>query len=367
MIRSLLVAIALAFPPHAGRAATDPAGWKLALPGWTYTFPDDHRSHPGFKTEWWYFTGNVGTRDGTAFGYQLTFFRQGVIPGNVTESEFLRRDIRLAHFAVSDLGARKFHHFQRLCRGSFGRSGFNDGETIAWIRDWRCELTGPHQFRLRAREGDVAIDLTLKSAKPPVIHGTGGGVSQKSEGPGRASHYYSLTRLETSGEIQIGSERHSVTGTSWFDHEWATNQLAAHQTGWDWFSLQLDDGSELMLFQIRTKDGGRDAFSSGTFISPDGTATHIPLDGFRLEPTRRWKSPKTGGQYPVDWKLSVPTLGLELEITARMDAQELATEPFAYWEGAIRATGSAGAKPVGGKGYLEMTGYAGRIVGLQAP
>lgn len=361
---SLALALAIASPC----GATEPLPqWKVALPGWNYEFPRDHAHHPDFQTEWWYFTGNLRSESGRDFGFQLTFFRQGVLSGEVEESEFLKRDMRFAHFAVSDFGSRMFHHFQRICRGSFGQSGFGDGSRLVWIRDWSCEIAGPGTFRLQAEEGDVAIDLVLRSEKPPVIHGTGTGVSQKSEGPGRASHYYSLTRLQTSGRVRLGAETHVVTGTSWFDQEWATNQLAAHQTGWDWFSLQFDDGSELMLFQIRTRDGGRDPYSSGTFIAPDGTSVHIPVTGFSLEPARRWKSPKTRGEYPVDWNLRVESLGLELALSARMDGQELATEPFAYWEGAISARGRRGGRTLSGVGYLEMTGYAGQIVGLQAP
>ncbi len=362
----LTLALALAMTARCG-AEEPPAQWKVALPGWNYEFPRDHAHHPEFQTEWWYFTGNLRSESGREFGFQLTFFRQGMLPGDVEESELLKRDMRFAHFAVSDLTSRKFHHFQRICRGSFSRSGFGDGSRLAWIGDWSCEIIEPGTFRLQAKEGGIAIDLVLRSAKPPVIHGTGNGVSQKSEGPGRASHYYSLTRLVTSGTVHLGAQTHSVTGTSWFDQEWATNQLAAHQTGWDWFSLQFDDGSELMLFQIRTRDGGRDAYSSGTFISPDGSSKHIPVTAFSLEPVRRWKSPKTGGEYPVDWKLRVDSLGIDLALRARLDAQELVTEPFSYWEGAITARGMRGTQPLSGVGYLEMTGYAGQIVGLQAP
>jgi len=346
--------------------AEEPA-WKVSLPGWEYAFPRDHGSHPDFQTEWWYFTGNVTADDGSEFGYQLTFFRQGVIPPSVTipQSEFVVRDVKFAHFAVSEISRSKFHHFQRLSRGSFGEAGFDDATRLTWIRDWTCELAGDNGFLLKAAEKGVQIELLLEGEKPPVFHGKDG-ISQKAAGEGRASHYYSLTRLKTKGTIAIEGKTYRVHGLSWFDHEWATNQLTADQVGWDWFSIQLNDGSELMLFQIRTKAGERDAFSSGTFVYPDGSARAIPDTDFTALPTAWWKSEKSGGNYPIEWKLFVPSLDLALTLRARFNEQELDAAPFAYWEGAIGVTGSRGAAQVAGKGYLEMTGYAGRIVGLQA-
>jgi len=344
------------------------AGWKTALPGWEYQFPADHGVHPDFKTEWWYFTGNLRSSNGKEFGYQLTFFRQGIRePGAAAAtSRFVVKDVPFAHFAVSEIDSGRFHHFQRLARGAYGEAGFDKGDRLAWIRDWECLRTGPETFRLSAKEEGISIDLNLTSAKAPVIHGRGG-VSQKAEGEGRASHYYSLSRLDTHGRLTIDGETHEVSGTSWFDHEWATNQLAANQKGWDWFSLQFQDGTELMLFQLRTVDGKQDAHSSGTFVFEDGTDLKIGQAGFTLEPVAWWRSEKTGGHYPVEWRLSVPALDLSLDIKARFRQQELTAEPFVYWEGAAEATGTRQLKPVVAKGYLEMTGYAGRIVGLQSP
>ncbi|MDX2080855.1 MAG: lipocalin-like domain-containing protein [Terrimicrobiaceae bacterium] len=338
----------------------------MSLPGWTYEFPRDHGSHPDFKTEWWYFTGNLADADARDFGYQLTFFRQGVIPpgGRVAEGEFGRRDVKFAHFAVSNLGGGKFHHFQRLVRGSFGEAGFDEGPRLAWIRDWECRLVGPHDFDLVAREGEVKVDLRLRSEKPPVFHGRDG-VSQKGAGEGRASHYYSLTRLATTGTIEIGGRVHEVRGWSWFDHEWATNQLTADQKGWDWFSLQFEDGTDLMLFQIRTRSGGRDPFSSGTFVAKDGSSRKIDNDSFHLEPVRWWTSPKTGGRYPVGWTLRIPSLNLDVRIESRLDTQELAADPVIYWEGSVSAEGTRYGQPIWARGYLEMTGYAGEVQGMQ--
>ncbi len=342
-------------------------GWRAALPGWEYEFPRDHASHPDFQTEWWYFTGNLRAGDGREFGYQLTFFRQGVRPPGspAASSRFVMDDMKFAHFAVTDLKDGRFHHFQQVSRGAFGEAGFEAGERLAWIGDWSCERTGQHAFRLRAAEGGISVDLRLESAKPPVIHGENG-VSQKADGEGRASHYYSLTRLVTSGRLEVDGNSFEVQGTSWFDHEWATNQLGPHQKGWDWFSLQLDDGTELMLFQIRT-DSRRDPHSGGTFVLTDGSGRAIKNADFQLEPNAWWESPETKGKYPVGWRLAVPKLALDLKIRARLDPQELASQPFAYWEGAVEAAGKREGKAIRGTGYLEMTGYAGRIIGLQAP
>jgi predicted secreted hydrolase len=343
------------------------ADWRLSLPGWQYRFPQDHGSHPGFKTEWWYFTGNLETAKGVEFGYQLTFFRQGVIEPDVTlpESRFVQRDVKFAHFAVSEISTKKFHHFQKLARGAFGEAGFNDAKRVAWIGNWTCEQTGVNDFHLKASEADVEVNLRLESQKEPVVHGRNG-VSAKSAGEGRASHYYSLTRLKTTGTVTIEGREHEVSGFTWFDHEWATNQLASHQTGWDWFSLQFEDGSELMLFQIRTKDGGRDEFSSGTLVSPSGDSEKIELADFKLEPIESWKSSKSQASYPVAWKIQMPKHGIDLTVRAWFPEQELVASPFSYWEGAVIAEGSRSGRPLRSKGYLEMTGYAGEIVGMSA-
>ena len=339
--------------------------WKVALPGWHYEFPRDHGSHPGFKTEWWYFTGNLRATTGEEFGYQLTFFRQGVVPPgrSLPTSAFLVRDVPFAHFAVSDVTGGTFHHFQKLSRGAFGQAGFDDGSRVAWNGSWSCERRDGDGFFLSAEADGVEIALELESLKPAVIHGVDG-VSPKAEGEGRASHYYSLTRLATRGTVRLNERDYEVSGFSWFDHEWATNQLAADQTGWDWFSLHFEDGSDFMLFQIRTRDGGRDTHSSGTWIEADGRATKI--DRFELKPVKWWKSPHSGGSYPVEWEITIPDRQVTLSVRARMPDQELSEEPFAYWEGTVSATGSRQGKEISGKGYLEMTGYAGRIVGMQA-
>ena len=356
---ALLVLTALA-------PAAEEQDWALALPGWKYEFPRDHFAHPDFKTEWWYFTGNLTAEDGRELGFQLTFFRQGTRRGEDAVTRFAVDDIKLAHFAVTDIGEGKFRYAQKVSRGAFGEAGFSDGDRISWIDDWSLQLTGPRKFRLEAKDAEFALALDLTSAKEPVFHGENG-VSQKSAGEGRASHYYSFTRLAAEGTLTLGRREMPVKGWSWFDQEWATNQLTENQTGWDWLSLQFEDGTELMLFQIRLKDGGRDPFSHGTWIDAVGKATVVKNDDFELVPGRIWTSDETGGDYPVEWKLRIPKLELELDVSAAMDAQELVLRPISYWEGSVRARGIRGSQEVLGRGYLEMTGYAGGLVGLQGP
>ena len=359
-ISAIFLALAAAAP-----AAEEP-DWALALPGWKYEFPRDHFAHPDFKTEWWYFTGNLTAADGQEFGFQLTFFRQGVRRGDQATTRFAVDDIKLAHFAVTDIGRPKFRFAQKVSRGSFGDAGFSDGDRIAWIDDWTLRFTGPGKFRLEARDADFALALDLSSAKEPVFHGENG-VSQKSAGEGRASHYYSYTRLAAEGTVTLDGREIPVTGWSWFDQEWATNQLTENQTGWDWLSLQFEDNTELMLFQIRLKDGGRDPFSHGTWIDSEGNATPVKNEDFELVPGRLWRGQETGGDYPVEWKLRIPKLDVELEVSAAMDGQELVLRPISYWEGSVRARGTRNGQEMRGRGYLEMTGYAGGLVGLQAP
>ncbi len=346
------------------------ADWAVAKPGWSYEFPADHGDHAEFKTEWWYFTGNLRTTDGREFGYQLTFFRQGITPTDErisTKSRFVSDDVYLVHFAVTDLARTTYRHGQQASRGAYGEAGTSVGtpETggpwrLAWQQGCEAWLLPDGAFRVVGVDGDVAIDLTLRSSKSPVIHGEDG-VSQKADGFGRASHYYSLTRMETTGTVTVADEEFSVEGSSWFDHEWATNQLGEDQSGWDWFSLQFDDGSELMLFQIRRRGGGRDEHSSGTYVGADGAVVSIAENEFSLEPGRTWTSPETDAVYPLEWKITVPKLGLDLAVASRMDAQEQVLEPVSYWEGSVRASGSRE-----GVGYLEMTGYAGDVVGMRA-
>jgi predicted secreted hydrolase len=337
------------------------AAFVLALPGYRYEFPRDHFSHPDYQTEWWYYTGNLRAGDGHRFGFELTFFRQGVSRDEKSDSPWKLDDVYLAHLALTDITGQRFYHTSRLNRAGPGFAGASAEKAQVWNGNWMADWQLPPPKRLATSQELHAIteqfsfDLSITSTKPPVIHGLNG-VSQKAEGLGRASHYVSFTRLETSGTLQLNGRRYAVTGSSWMDHEFFTHQLEDSQTGWDWFSLQLANNTELMLFRIRRKDGSADPYSAGTFVDAQGRAHHLTRDQFSLDPIRRWNA------YPVDWKIRVPSLDLALDATTPLDSQELkSTNSYgpSYWEGAINLSGTESTKPLQGVGYLEMTGYDG--------
>ncbi len=338
-----------------------PAGWRRATPGYEYAFPRDHGPHEDYSLEWWYYTGNLQTEDGRAFGYQLTFFRTGVTRDRNNASRWAVRHLYLAHFAISDIKEGSFRFFERINRRGVGWAGATGEPHRVWNEDWELTVReGRHH--LKAKEGKCGIDLALAPGKPVVIHGEDG-ISQKGAETGNASHYYSLTRLLTTGTLVIDGKRLKVTGASWMDHEFGTSFLEEGDVGWDWFSLQLKDGRELMLFQIRRAGGAISPWSSGTLIDREGRTRHLKLDDFQLTPGTRWKSPVSGATYPVGWTVAIPDLRLRLRVEAAFPEQELRTVEstgVSYWEGAVRATGVEGKKAIEGLGYLEMTGYAGK-------
>jgi len=335
------------------------AQYRDALPGYRYKFPRDHFSHPDFQTEWWYYTGNVKSANGRRFGFELTFFRQAVDRGSKAVSAWTVRDLYFAHLALSDLDDGKFLHSQRFNRAGPGIAGVSEGDGRIWNGNWQVTWRGDEQI-LQGIDERFALHFTLRSTKPPVIHGVNG-VSQKAEGAGRASHYISLTCLNAEGDIELGGRKFQVLGTAWMDHEFFTHQLETDQVGWDWTSIQLQDNTELMLFHIRRKDGSIDPHSAGTFVDVRGDTTHLRSDEFNLEPAgARWASPSTGAIYPVRWKISIPRLGIVLESSTSLPSQELSSSAGfvpAYWEGAVVFAGIKGRSPIGGVGYLEMTGY----------
>ncbi|MEK6303797.1 MAG: lipocalin-like domain-containing protein [Acidobacteriota bacterium] len=334
--------------------------WREAEAGYQYSFPRDHASHNEYGIEWWYYTGNLETKSGRRFGYQLTFFRVGVDRKPVNPSRWAVRDLYMAHFAVSDIDAESFHSFERINRAGIGWAGADSSSYRVWNEDWEARLDGEVHL-LRARGDDFRLSLTLEQTKPEVIHGEND-ISRKGAAVGNASHYYSLTRLRTSGSLTVAGESFDVTGLSWMDHEFGTSFLEAEQAGWDWFSIQLEDGSDLMLFQIRRGDGSIDPHSSGTLIEADGRATHIPRDDLKLTPGETWHSSASGASYPTTWTIELPRSNLSLKVRAAFNDQELRTTEstgVTYWEGSVLIEGSSANQPIVGRGYLEMTGYAG--------
>jgi predicted secreted hydrolase len=337
--------------------------WAEARPGRQIVLPDDHRSHPEYRLEWWYYTGNLFDDENRRFGYQLTFFRFGLNVVPAVASAWAVRDVYMAHLALTDVESARHHVAERLNRAAVGWAGADDRTYRVWNDDWRAGLEeGRH--RLTAAAQDFRIDLTVDDGKSPALHGVDG-YSRKGSSPGNASYYYSLTRMPTRGVVAVGTREFAVRGLSWMDHEFGTTFLERTQAGWDWFSLQLDDATELMVFRLRDRHGRADPRSSGTLVQRNGGTRALESSAFSLEPGRTWRSPATKAVYPVEWRIRLPGEGVDLQVRAAVDGQELSglASQLAYWEGSIDVAGTRKGAPLRGRGYLEMTGYAGRAMG----
>ena len=333
-------------------------GFARAVDPEGMSFPDAFGPHPEYQTEWWYYTGNVETAEGRPFGYQFTIFRRSLRPDAPERaSDFGTQSVYMAHFALTDGAGGRFYASERFQRGAGGVAGAQAAPYAVWLDDWEVREVAPTRYEMRARGDEVAIEFTLEATKPPARHGQNG-LSQKSNEAGNASYYYSQTRLATRGTVTVQGERFAVEGASWKDHEYGTSALSADAVGWDWFSLQLSDGRELMYFQIRTDGGGVEPASSGSLILEDGSVRPLVLGDVELQVLDRWQSPATGGEYPARWRLRVPSEALDLTIEPLIADQELRLSTV-YWEGAVRVSGTAAGTPVTGRGYIELTGYAG--------
>ncbi len=337
----------------------DVSGYARAMEPRALVFPADHGPHPDYRNEWWYLTGNLETAAGRRFGYQVTFFRIALAPPDPSvearRSAWATRQVWMAHVALSDLDNRHHQADERFARGAVGLAGAEAEPFRVWLEDWQllADPSGTGQtWQLQIETTDFSLDLALEPLKPIVLQGDAG-LSQKGSEPGNASYYYSLPRLETLGNIQAGGEQFQVAGMSWLDREWSTSALGDDQVGWDWFALQLDDGRDLMFYQLRRTDGQLDPRSAGSLIGPDGTARRLRSTDVMLEPRRWWRSPD-GARYPVSWHLEMPD-GLRYRIEAAFDDQRMETT-ISYWEGMVDVldaeTGAAR-----GRGYLELAGY----------
>ncbi|HEX6135426.1 MAG TPA: lipocalin-like domain-containing protein [Longimicrobiales bacterium] len=328
-----------------------------------FRFPDDHGPHPEFRTEWWYFTGNLAASDGRELGYQLTFFRSALTDSLTfamlppPRSGWRTRHAYMAHFAVTDTRAGEFHAAERFARAAQGLAGAAASPLHVHLGSWTAAAIGsePFPLRLRASGADIAIDLVLERGKPIVAQGARG-LSRKGPEPGNASYYYSITRMPTRGVVTIGSASFEVRGASWLDREWSTSALAPHLEGWDWMALQLDDSTELMTYRLRRRDGSADPFSAATYVARDGAARVLAADEFTMTPREVWRA-EDGIEYPVAWRVEVPALDLVLDVAAAVADQELDLS-VRYWEGTVRVRGVRAGRELTGRGYLEMTGYA---------
>ena len=327
-----------------------------------FIFPQDHGPHLDYRSEWWYFTGNVVATNGERYGYEFTVFRQASDNSDLeTLSKWETDQIYMAHLTLTDAGHRKFYSEERFSRGALGLAQATASPFLAQVGDWSAsgslvsDCTGCLELEIQAAGDGFAINLDLKSLKPVVYQGDRG-FSQKGDTIGNASHYYSLTRLETVGEISINGTSKTVTGLSWMDHEWSTSALGDKFVGWDWVSLQFDDGRELMYYQLRTKDGTTSETSEGTLVNRDGTSERLMRERVRFNPTRTWTSQLTDVVYPVAWNLEIPDKNLSLKIEPIIDYQEF-DNIFRYWEGAVDVSGTDGTSKIAGSGYLELVGY----------
>ncbi len=370
-------AVLIARPLLAGEAATpleaslnslpvadSPEGFARATEPDSIVFPDDLGPHDDYQTEWWYYTGNLATADGRPFGYQFTIFRRALTPPDETiasSSDWRTNQVYLAHFTISDIANDAFYPSERFSRGSAGLAGAQAEPYRVWLEDWVIEEIAPGQVRLFAETADTMLDIVLTETLPPVLHGDGG-LSAKGPEVGNASYYYSIIQQQAAGQVRIGDETVDVSGLSWKDHEWSTSALPPGAIGWDWFSLQLDNGGALMLFEIRREDGTLEPTSAGSYITPNGQVIHLDLGDWTLETGDTWTSPESGGEYPAEWRITIPSVGLELTGRPQMAAQELNVSTT-YWEGAVEFSGTLAGEPLSGQGYVEMTGYAGSMEG----
>jgi len=337
-------------------------GFDKAFEKRKFVFPSDHGAHPSFKTEWWYFTGNLETKDGRKFGYQFTIFRTALTPSiEKKNSVWYSNQIYMGHFTITDIAGDKFYYFERFSRDGNKLAGASSDGFKVWLENWQAVETGNSGqsdfpvVKLFAEENDVKLELILTPLKPIVLHGDEG-LSQKGKEPGNASYYYSLTKIKSEGSISLSGKEYKVNGYSWLDREWSTSALGTNQKGWDWFSLQLDNGYEIMYYQLRKKDGTADVYSKGAIIDPDGKKENILQSEVVLEPAGEWKN-KNGKTYPSGWHMKIPDRKIDLTITPAVMNQELDLS-VKYWEGSVLIKGIYNEKEINGRGYVELTGYA---------
>jgi predicted secreted hydrolase len=337
---------------------SDDEGFDRAYKPRPFSFPDDFGPHESYRTEWWYFTGNLHTPNGRRFGYELTFFRFALAPHTpASKSAWRTNQLYMAHLALTDAEAGRFIADERFSRAGNDLAGAQRDRYRVWLHDWTADGQKRNGFpiRLKAKSEEFALDLNLQTRKPPVLQGDRG-LSQKSAEPGNASYYYSYPRIATDGTLTVNGTHHPVTGESWMDREWSTSALDKEQAGWDWFALRLDGLGELMFYRFRRKDGKPDLNSSGAWFQADRNKISLSHQDVFIDILDTWKSPHSKITYPARWRLSVPSRKLTLEITPLINDQELNLR-FRYWEGAVSVRGRLDGKEIEGEGYVELTGY----------
>lgn len=358
----VLAALALGAPFV---AQTDDAGdgWTRVLPGVELEYPRDHGAHFDHRIEWWYVTGQLEAADGRAFGFQFTVFRSGLGGAPEPDASPLRATQVLAgHLAVTDVQGQRTRFAERLRRAGSPLAHAAREDLDLAVEDWSLRRSPDDRLRIEAADpaSGIGLALELEPEKPLVLHGADG-YSSKGADPGNASAYVSWTRLATRGRLTLGEETFDVRGASWFDHEFGTSVLEEGVVGWDWFGLHLDDGRDLMLFVLRGEDGSRSPASAGTLVLADGRTHALAADDFTVAGTGSWKSPRSGATYPARWTVTLPETGETLAIAPRVPDCELGalgSSGVVYWEGPVTIAGDAT-----GRGYAELTGYAGSMAG----
>ena len=341
------------------RAQDDPGFAKADEPR-PLGFPADHGSHPQFRTEWWYFTGNLESTDGSLYGFELTFFRVGMRPVEVASprsSAWAKNQIWMAHLAVTDAARQRFVARERIAREALDMAGAERGPTRVWVKGWSASRADDSErWQLSARDENIGLQLSLATDDAPVLNGEAG-LDRKGPEPGNASYYYSLPRLATTGVLELDGREIGVQGSAWMDREWSTSALGDDVVGWDWFGLRLSDGGSLMFYRLRRRDGSADAFSGGMLVDGAGHGRRLGRDDVELTPIDYWSSPRRGTRYPIAWRLEVPSAQLALEVRPYVPDQELDLS-VRYWEGAVRGGGTGpGGSQVSADGYLELAGY----------
>jgi predicted secreted hydrolase len=350
-------------PDMAGVNSDIPPGFAIADGSRLLAFPEDFGAHEDFRTEWWYYTGNLQTPEGRHFGFELTVFRVGLLPPTAElpdDSQWYDRNIYFAHFAIGDIANEKFYAYERYSRPGPGLAGAQGDPYRVWLEDWSITEQRRDVYRLQAAQEAVALDLTLTDEIGIVLHGENG-YSRKGEEAANASYYYSQPRLRADGFVKINGVQYPVSGSAWKDHEFSTSVLDENQIGWDWFSLQFEDGSALMLFQLRERDGGISSSSSGTFIAGNGNSQPIQNADFEIRVLDKWRSPHTDGMYPSRWEIQLKEPACLLQVQPWMADQELVFPAVTYWEGAVRFEGQCDGALARGNGYVELTGYTGNL------
>ncbi len=335
--------------------------FRSALKGYNYQFPRDFYAHDDYRIEWWYYTGNLADKGGKEYGYQLTFFRVGLDPQKTIKnpSKWAIEQIYFAHMTVTDIDSKEFLFFERVNRKGLGQAGASSDKLLVWNEDWVLSQENGGKHHLVANESNVGLDLWLKPEKELVIHGKEG-ISKKGDTPGNASHYFSYTRMNTQGKLKIKGKEIIIEGSSWMDHEFSSNQLSPEQIGWDWFSLKLDNFEEIMLYQIRLKDGGVEKNSSGTLVKANGEKIHLSFPNYKISTQGTWTSEITGATYPSSWIIEIPEHSIRLKVLPDVADQELTqlrSIASSYWEGSVTVDGVIDDKNVSGKGYVELVGY----------